>query len=107
MSNRYNYYGLHQIDLPRDERGYYQRFMVFRGGKCLIDFYTNKDFEGMFVKRNDGTYQQTAGTCQFTLAHSSESAARSHLRKLAIKAEENGIRQLFGNKRYASEARHV
>lgn len=36
MSNRYRYYGLEQIDLPRDERGYYQHFMVFRDDGDVI-----------------------------------------------------------------------
>jgi hypothetical protein len=92
MSNsRYRYFGLEQIDLPRDERGYYQHFTVFHGDECVVDFYVNKDFEGMFVKRSDGTYHQTAGTCQYHFPTSSKQAARRELRRIAISNEQEAM----------------
>lgn len=82
---RFSYEGLEQITLPRDERNYYLHFVVRYKSSIIIDFYTNKDFEGLFTKDEYyGTYHQWKGTCQFSLAHGSVASARKQLQKMAL-----------------------
>jgi Zn-finger protein len=90
MAIKYNYYGLEFINMPRDERPYYCRFAVHdkATGECVIEFYTNKDLEGMFVQRKNGTYRQTRGTCQYSLAGLGEKSVYHRLRNEANKAIE-------------------
>lgn len=90
MAIKYNYYGLEFINMPRDERPYYCRFAVHdkTTGECIVEFYTNKDLEGMFVQRKDGTYRQTRGTCQYSLAGLCEKSVYHRLRNEANKAIE-------------------
>ena len=90
MAIKFKYYGLEFIDMPRDERPYYCRFAVHDAntGEKIIEFYTNKDLEGMFVQRKDGTYMQTRGTCQYSLAGLGEKSVYHRLRNIANKAIE-------------------
>jgi len=90
MAIKYNYYGLEFINMPRDERPYYCRFAVHdkTTGECIVEFYTNKDLEGMFVQRKDGTYRQTRGTYQYSLAGLCEKSVYHRLRNEANKAIE-------------------
>lgn len=85
---RFAYGGLDQINLPRKDRAYYQRFMVWYKptGKTILDFYTNKDFEGWFEYNGSRClYEQKLGTFQFTLSHNNVNSARNHLRRLVLK----------------------
>lgn len=90
MAIKYNYYGLEFINMPRDERPYYCRFAVHdkAAGKCIVEFYTNKDLEGKFVQRKDGTYSQIMGTCQYSLSGLAEKSVYYRLRNEANKAIE-------------------
>jgi hypothetical protein len=90
MAIKYNYYGLEFINMPRDERPYYCRFAVHdkTTGECIVEFYTNKDLEGMFVQRKDGTYRQTRGTYQYSLSGLCEKSVYHRLRNEANKAIE-------------------
>lgn len=90
MAIKYNYYGLEFINMPRDERPYYCRFAVHDKdtGECIVEFYTNKDLEGKFVQRKDGTYSQIMGTCQYSLSGLAEKSVYYRLRNEANKAIE-------------------
>ena len=96
MATKYNYYGLEFINMPRDERPYYCRFAVHdkATGKCIVEFYTNKDLEGKFVQDKDTyRYRQIRGTCQYSLAGLCEKSVYHRLRNEANKAieEESNI----------------
>ena len=90
MAIKYKYYGLEFITMHRDERPYYCRFAVYdaKTGEKIVEFYTNKDLEGMFIQRKDGTYKQTMGTCQYSLAGLGEKSVYHRLRNAANKAIE-------------------
>lgn len=90
MAIKYSYYGLEFISMPRDERPYYCRFAVHdkATGKCIVEFFTNKDLEGKFVQRKDGTYRQTRGTDQYSLAGLGEKSVYHRLRNAANEAIE-------------------
>lgn len=90
MAIKYKYYGLEFINMPRDERPYYCRFAVHdtKTGEKIVEFYTNKDLEGMFMQCKDGTYRQTRGTCQYSLAGLVEKSVYHRLRNEANKAIE-------------------
>lgn len=47
---RFSYQGLEQVTTPREERSCYLHFAVRYKSSIIIDFYTNKDFEGLFTK---------------------------------------------------------
>lgn len=102
MAIKYKYYGLEFINMPRDERPYYCRFAVHdaKTGENIIEFYTNKDLEGVFVfNERTGTYRQTRGTCQYSLAGIGEKAVYNRLRIMAYDAIEeraNIPRELSG-----------
>lgn len=83
-SAKYHYYGLDYCEMDREERPCYCNFVVkdAKTGEIIVDFYTNRSLEGAFVRLSDGTYRQTRGTCQFTMA-GSKSAARYCLRRIA------------------------
>lgn len=88
MTIRFKYYGLEFVNMPRDERPYYCRFAVHdaKTGENVVEFYTNKDLEGMFVQNGDGTYRQTRGTCQYSLAGLGEKTVYNRLRIMAYQA---------------------
>lgn len=89
MAIKFKYYGLEFITMPRDERPYYCRFAVHdaKTGENVVEFYTNKDLEGMFVfDERTGTYRQTRGTCQYSLAGLGEKTVYSRLRIMAYDA---------------------
>jgi hypothetical protein len=50
--------------------------------KTIISFYTNRAREGRFYYTTDGTYRQTAGTCDFSMPRE-KAAARAKLRRMA------------------------
>jgi hypothetical protein len=81
---KYNYFGLEAYDLDRSERPYYCEFAVQNRetGEWIVDFYTNKSLEGMFIEIADGTHRQIRGTCQFSMP-SSKQGARRLLRQMA------------------------
>lgn len=85
MTIRFKYYGLEFVNMPRDERPYYCRFAAHdaKTGENVVEFYTNKDLEGMFVQNSDGTYRQTRGTCQYSLAGLGEKTVYNRLRIMA------------------------
>jgi hypothetical protein len=89
MGKAFNYIGLEYIDMPRDERPYYCEFGAIdtETGEKVLEFYTNKSLEGRFVHKDDGTYQQTAGTCQFSLGGLSKQTVRKYLREWALDAD--------------------
>lgn len=83
---RFKYVGLDLLSTPREERPYYCHFAVYAKDKGLIvDFYTNKDFEGRFIRCLDCTYRQISGTCQFSISRN-PSTARRQLKKMAFDA---------------------
>lgn len=89
MAIKFKYYGLEFIDMPRDERPYYCRFAVHdaKTGENIVEFYTNKSLEGMFVfDEKTNTYKQTRGTCQYSLAGLCEKAVYNRLRIMAYDA---------------------
>ena len=88
MAIKFKYYGLEFINMPRDERPYYCRFAVHdaKTGENIVEFYTNKSLEGMFVQNKDGTYRQTRGTCQYSLAGLGEKTVYNRLRIMAYDA---------------------
>ena len=51
-------------------------------GEAIISFYTNRAREGRFYYTADGTYRQTAGTCDFSMPRE-KAAARAKLRRMA------------------------
>ena len=51
-------------------------------GEVIISFYTNRTREGRFYFTADGTYRQTAGTCDFSMPRE-KAAARAKLRRMA------------------------
>lgn len=85
MAIVFKYYGLEFVNMPRDERPYYCRFAVHdaKTGENIIEFYTNKDLEGMFVCDKSGNYRQTKGTCQYSLAGLGEKTVYNRLRIMA------------------------
>lgn len=86
MAIQFKYYGLEFISMPRDERPYYCRFAVHdaKTGENIIEFYTNKDLEGMFIyDEKKGTYRQTRGTCQYSLSGLGEKTVYNRLRIMA------------------------
>lgn len=85
---KFKYEGLEQVNQPREDRSYYLHFVVRYAptNDVILDFYTNKDFEGFFIKsETTGGYHQISGTCQFTLSHKTVNAARNQLRRMAIR----------------------
>lgn len=85
---KFKYDGLEQVNQPREDRSYYLHFVVRYAptNDVILDFYTNKDFEGFFIKsETTGGYYQISGTCQFTLSHKTVNAARNQLRRMAIR----------------------
>lgn len=88
MAIIFKYYGLEFVNMPRDERPYYCRFAVHdaKTGENIIEFYTNKDLDGMFVQNSDGTYRQTHGTSQYSLAGLGEKTVYNRLRIMAYQA---------------------
>lgn len=86
MAIKFKYYGLEFINMPRDERPYYCRFAVHdaKTGENIVEFYTNKSLEGMFVfDERTNTYRQTRGTCQYSLAGLGEKTVYNRLRIIA------------------------
>lgn len=95
MAIKFKYYGLEFINMPRDERPYYCRFAVHDAntGEKIIEFYTNKDLEGMFeYNERTGTYQQIRGTCQYSLSGLGEKSVYHRLRNIANKAIEGEVK---------------
>lgn len=87
MTNKtFKFYGLDQIEMPREDRPFYCHFRVCApSGAILVDFYTNRDLEGRFVYSEETcTYRQTAGTCQFSLAGIKRKQAYHRLKKMAL-----------------------
>jgi hypothetical protein len=85
---KFKYEGLEQVNQPREDRSYYLHFVVRYAptNDVIFDFYTNRDFEGMFLRNKTiGRYVQVTGTCQFTLSHKTVNAARNALRRMAIR----------------------
>lgn len=86
MAIKFKYYGLEFINMPRDERPYYCRFAVHdaKTGENIVEFYTNKSLEGMFVfDERTNTYRQIKGTCQYSLAGLGEKTVYNRLRIIA------------------------
>lgn len=83
---KFSYYGLDYCEMDKADRPCYCNFVVkdAKTGEIIVDFYTNCALEGSFVRRSDGTYRQTRGTCQFSMPRS-KSAARAMLRRIAEK----------------------
>jgi hypothetical protein len=91
MTNKtFKFYGLDQIEMPREDRPFYCHFRVCApSGAILVDFYTNRDLEGRFVYSEDTcTYRQTAGTCQFSLAGIKRKQVYHRLKKMALESLE-------------------
>lgn len=67
----------------REDRPTYCCFSVDYNGKTILEFFTNKNLEGQFCwNKHDCTYNQTAGTCQFSMPDKPD-AIRRKLRKMA------------------------
>lgn len=87
-AQRFRYVGLDLYDKERSERPYYCNFQVWLGEELILDFYTNKEFDGYFLyDERTCNYKQFSGTWQFRMP-SSKNAARNFLRKEAIEAKE-------------------
>jgi len=82
--------GLENIKKKKEDRDYYVYFAVKDKNGKVYGFYTNRNLEGMFFKKKDGTYQQVAGTAQFRM-NRSLSGARKQIIDNMLKDKEYEI----------------
>lgn len=79
------YMGLDNLSKEKVDRNYYCHFTVSSDtGETLLDFYTNRELNGMFYKNKNGEYKQILGTYDFSL-NKSRGTVYKILKEMALK----------------------